>query len=397
MSIFQGAAYHGRDNLSLSDSAWNGATKMVFVGGTKLSQLDLTTRMRGADITLPNSGSAVAFIASDQVIVSSNNVNTPYHVNLTTSVVTTLGAADFIRHALKFQQAAGNQTTGQYMAAGLTTGRLIRVDNSGPTASSINPANLTGRQIGTVIRKPGTNLWIVGTRNGRIVEIDFAGTSSNIIDLPTTPVTTGTAPTHDITSLALEGNELLVGTSNGTLWHVNYTTGLVKNAHLVARSLSAPSGIFLSNVANGLVAMMTNESSVNQVITMWDIGSLPITQVDHAFWNGALGQPLGLQLDSVGGVLYIHTGNDIRGINLKGHNSTNIATRAQFPAGTDIAHRLVRLQRAGFGRLKVELDANQPIGEVQVAARLNEQEYIDLSLIGTSFVDEKIDIRRAEA
>lgn len=382
---------------NISDFAWNGSDRLCAVAtGSKLITIDLENRKRLPDIDLSFSCHAIAFTSATELACASLTTTAPRHVDLDTSTVTALSAAANCRTSFKHQTMAGQLADGKALAGSSSSGTLVTITNTGPASGTLTPAEISGTTVNAVIAKPGSSLWLIGTTNGKVHEISFTGTVSKTITLPTTP-NTGSGTTQSVTTLCLIDDSLFVGTASGIMYEYTYSSSTLKRIFSVASATTTPKGVQFSSPVNGLFFMHnTDDGGLPQAISIMDGGTLPLTPLEQLQWFGT-DRLIGCFFDDVNNFACVVSEIFIYAFGCTGLTPTTIATRAQEPVGSDIAHRLLRMHRNGLGQWKLTSDANQLDEEENVDARLNDQIYVDLSLIGTQFTDEEFDVRSAQA
>jgi hypothetical protein len=251
----------------------------LLYGNQKLTVVNLETMSKFSDTNVGATNYNTSMFLSGSDLALANYTNqTTQHVSFDlsgTPTFTPFVSKDYCKFPSKWQQAAGDTGNLRGLIIAYTTvGSLIQFDTV-PTCTVITPAGLTGKVLNCIIHKPSSANFLVGTNGGQVLEIDYSGTVVKTITLATTP-NSGVAPTISVTSLAISGDTLLVGTANGMLLRYAYTASTLTSSQVVANvGLIETGGVLLSNIFNNRVVVASESASelLGINISIWRLNS----------------------------------------------------------------------------------------------------------------------------
>jgi hypothetical protein len=384
---------------TVKDVAQSGSTMCVLSTG-RLNVYDLSKFKQTKFIDTTNTFHALGFLSSTVIGAFSLIQNTPVTINISTGAITTLGAAGYPQYDGKGQQAAGDSAN-HVLGISDASGALLRIDGSGPTASTITPAAMSGKKASAIIAKPGvTDAFIVGSTDGVIWELNFAGTVVKTITLPIIP-NDGAGRGHPITHLSMTGDNLFVQTGNGVWFHYTYSTSTIVTQRLMGNMVAVATGFSaMGEAVNGFFPFVHGDIAMaNAPICLFHCNPKPALCVDfttfpenskvtHVGLNGSVGA-LWAACDSP---------SRIRFWSLPGLNTSAYETRVQDPPGTDVTARILRLPVfPTVGTTRVEEDTTIPAAATTLTAKIDDQDYLEVTLTGTQFVSEKYGARVFES
>jgi len=337
--------------------------------------------------SITSGAQGITLITSASAVMCHNSASVTY-VELsslhTTSV--TSGAAAAPSSGLN-QLAAGNPTSGIAILARSTSGGVIKATSS-QVLTALTPAALTGTTATAIVVKDSN--WIIGTANGKVMEMDSSGTVSTNITLPATPAIA--AQTIQVTGLVYYNDRLLVLTDLGLMFLYQWSTSTLLDTQFTSPT-TAYSFSCLTDLASGSAA---------------------------ASWNGSTSAPLSEIYFDAGKIVFedtIYIPGTIKSLtcdpttNFVGMGGTSssftsyfsakssktdriqVSTRLQDPAGLDIEGRVIRLRKSKIGSSIVESDTTTTIGS-QLINATNSRSYIEIA-VRTS--PEKFDVREFDA
>ena len=342
---------------------------------TKVSQA-ITSGAQG--ITLINSASAVMCHSSATVS----------YVELSSLHTTTVTSGAAAATSSGFAQlAAGNPTSGIAILSRSTSGGVIKATTS-QVLSALTPAALSGT-IATAIIVKDSN-WILGTANGRVMEMDSSGTVTTNIALPTTPAIS--VPTLQVTGLVYYNDKLLVLTDLGLMFLYKWSTSTLLDTQFTSPT-STSAFSCLVDLGSGSAAAAWNGSGSTPLSEIYS-DSEKIVFEDTLYIPGTIKS---MSCDPTSNFIGISgtssTFTSYFSAKTSKTSKIHIPTRLQDPAGLDIPGRVIRLRKARVGASIVESDTSVGTGAQNIVAT-DSRSYIEIA-VRTS--PEKFDIREFDA
>lgn len=368
---------------NLNDSVGDGNGRLYAIDNQNkfryydLETLNETTFLGGK--TLTGAARAVSLLSAASAVVGTSS--SFELLELSTGYSQTYAGGVAFPAAGRGQTLAGD--TSLAIALGCTTAvsTLNKFTGSTFTATTISPASLSGIRGNCIINRAGSDTWLVGTSNGRVIEMDSSGTAVQTIILPTTP-NTGSAPTHIVTSLCLDGNTLYVATNIGFLFIYDYSSSTLIDQKMGFKSTSTTTdgGYLLAHPASGVTYSIPNITPTNgAMVNQLTISASTSMIEDQAFIHFVTSKPNTIGYDysvNVGWVLY---NNVIKLFQSPIVSTTGVQTEIQDPAGTAVAGRIVRLRDPGVGKAYVVSDQTVSAVETVIDSRQS-GDYIEIAL-----------------
>jgi hypothetical protein len=387
------------------NNAFSSGTTLVAANDSdgKLGDYDmLLNKPLGTPITLTASSGSVlpCFIDATHVACLSNRM---WYVDLTARTQTNLNAIGASGSGFPIQQLAGIPSAGQVIGLSTTQNVLCRWNGATMSVLTVSGSLYSYR---CVIAKPGATRWIIGAdgvSGTKIFEVDFAGTIQNTITPATFPGDTGAVSMGRIFSMAISGDNLLLSTISGVIYHLQYSTGTLLNQYYLGQPVGGNEGLVLSEAANGIVAVTpygnNTDTTLGHPIAIFDMTSNPICIMDAMTINSknnlkctALGM-----IPSLGRMYLGDWLGKLFFIPMKGLTTQSVDTKSQDPAGIDVAANIIRIRKNPSGLLKVESAQSVSAGNAPVTANHHGYEYYEIAVKGTPGVNEKYDARKFEA
>lgn len=290
---------------------------------------------------------------------------------------------------VKGQTIAGNPTSKIAFYCSNTSGTLVRVDGNTFTVSTVTPAGLAGTTALSICTL-GSN-WIAGTANGKLIEIDSAGTEVLVTTLPTTP-NVGTAPTLRVSGLSYYNDKLLVQTNFGTQLLYTYSTSTVVWRNFSGACTTSTDGNTLCESSSGLVIYSNYMSQSNaSAANIADFSGNPPVILDVLFCQDRTTSAgaSGIDPTTNRGFLLYNT-SIIRVFDLIPSNRISVQTRYLDPPTVDQNYDILRLRRNKKGRATYDsLTQDITAGQTSISAAQG-NEYLE---VGSLTDDSEYDIR----
>lgn len=338
-------------------------------------------------------------------------------VELSSMYNTTFGSGatwTAVAAAIKPQQMAYNPVT-QYAAGNSSvadgTWSLYNASTATPTKQTLS--GHTSEQVLTVIARPGSSTFFLGTSAGNVLEVNTSGTIQKVIDTKTAlSATGGSITTSIITSLFYFNDTLLVANQYGLLFNYKYSTSTLLETKQVAwqgnsitfggACLSVVPGGASSQVVWGQYADTSTgsyEATQRVLPTSFTVANIPQVsgskklQVNKVFKTDHVANFIEIGLDYSVNKLYTVTYNNTANTNnarelsrvmiydIKPPLDTTVPTRIQNPPGTDVTGRIIRIRDLGPGKSYVHSDQTVSAGQVSLNA-LQTGEYYEIALVG---------------
>ena len=344
-----------------------------------------------ASVATPHTPDAIAMADSVNLACLSFNSTTPFLVNTSSGAVTSLTATSACYQSGKGQQIAGIVSSNVAMGTSATAGSVNLINSSLVTSNLITVTGLGSAHAVTVIAKPSSAHWLIGTNDGRVMEVDQSGAVSNTITLPTTP-NCGTPPVHIVSGMSMANGNLLVSTLGGTMFAYTYPSTLVQTLPLGLPT--GTTGWVMTPSANGLTALFPSyPKSAGGCVNMIDFATSPLRFVDYFY--GPENDPIVAGgFDATTSSLYFGLATKVRVINCNMLNTSTYTDHIQNPNGTDVSARSIIMHYPKQGMAKVVADETIASGQQTVTVPYAGEEYISIVLRGTPFSTELVDVRR---
>lgn len=272
-------------------------------------------------------------------------------------------------------------------------GKVMKIN--GNTFTITTHTSITGMtgKLTSVIAHPAGNLWIIGTNDGKIHELNSTPTVNKTITLPTTP-NTGGAPTWLVSGLSYFDDKLLVLTAQGMAFLYNYATNTeIKRFFIGAVSSGggAALGTPLCDSASGAVLYCPNfnKTTTGSEVLEYDLVSATTEDIHRTETAQKSSPAVGIDPIYYKAWAVVDT-NKFRVFDISTRDNGSVATRVQRPAGSDVAARVLRLRSPKTGLASVDLDENVSSGEVSLDARKGSH-YIEVVLYDDS--PDEFDVR----
>lgn len=321
--------------------------------------------------------SGICLISAASAIVTSSSTNRVDFINVQTGQLTQVtSGANTTYSGQTTPQVACNQSLGVSIATRSSNGNLMKITNS-QVLTTISPTSLSGAQGVTIILKQATGAdpgrWLIGTNNGKVIEIDSSGIVYKTLTLPTTP-NIGTAPTVEtVVGLAHYPPNLLVISDFGNMFMYEYESSTLLHRSPVPQgtTVNPSNGVILSNSASGYAIMGTNLTYSNTPLAEV-VFNLPNLILNKPFWNSdvnAGSQIIQIKINPNIGVA-VASFSTVTGYPLYLYklNSTQLLKNIeqielQKPEGFRIAGRVIAIRDYGVGQTAVEID--QQVSNIQ--------------------------------
>lgn len=375
-SVSFGLAYSGNYYIITSQPRIRMYSQNTFEN-TKVSQ-NITSGAQG--ICLINSASAVLGHNSASVTyMELSSLHTTSVTSGAVSVPTGFG-----------QVMAGNITNGEVIMGRTSSGGVIKATTA-PALTALTPSALSGAVVNTVISK-GSN-WILGTNNGKIMEMDSSGTVSTNITVPTTPAIS--TPTPQIIGLSYYNDKLLALTDLGLMFLYTWSTSTLLDTQYVGYSIAGSSSSCLCDLGSGSVAMSCNPNGGSGGLLQeiyYESGKILIE--DSLVLPNA---PKSITYDPTTSFIGVNGSSSAfttcSSAKVSKTDKIQVTTRLQDPAGLDIPGRVIRLRKAKVGSSVVENDTVTSTGPQTINAT-DSRSYLEIAVRSSP---EKFDIREFDA
>ena len=343
------------------------------------TSMQLTASATPAGVT----PSGITFIAAASVVVAYSggsrvdiyDANTLANLGITTNAPTTFRPAS--------QQIAGNTSLNLAMTTNSTTGRVTLVGLT--CCATITPAVLASQTARCVLAKTDTNTWLIVTNNGKIHEINSAGTALTTVNVPSAPAVS--APTICVESLSYYNGMVLATTDCGEMLTYTWPAGVLTHRIPIGCSNSASIVPVLCPSVSGTCLASTQGSTALNFKGVEEIyfeaGQI---NIDSTFFNETSSgiEEVGIEPGLAYAWLITTANNNVetRILNITSTAKASIQTRIQNPIGNDIAARVIRIRDCnGIGNACVELDQTVFPGPTNLSAT-EDRNYIEVVLMG---------------
>ncbi len=360
----------------------------------KYDQATLTNTLT-VNATSSTAATGVALMNSASAVVSCTSANLLF-IELSTghrSTITTNAAAT--QRSTAMQQIATNQSTLFGIATKSTTGSVTLINGSTFALSSLSIAGLTSQNATCVIAKTDSSNFFIGSSDGKVHEIDTAGTVIKSLTLPVTNRYGGALTSLQVGSMAYYNNYLLVADTGGIVRLYDWTGGPTLLDQYFCTAWNLNQTIMLSNAASGTCYMTTPQANnlYNHAIheVYFEKGEILV----ESCWTGMFNSTtlIGTAQNTSGKMAMITTGTTspcaMRVFNTTSPVKVNVLTRAQDPVSLDVPARVIRIRDAGIGRTFCESDITIAAGASSYPCTAD-RNYIELALLTSP---NKYDIR----
>lgn len=347
-------------SIRFVDAITNGTSLLTITSQPDFRKYDLTSlNQTNTSLSIVASPGGITLITQSTAVVVSSTTSQVDFIDINTNAKTavTTGATTCWVNS-QSGQVAGNTSTGIAIATKSTTGSVQKI-TSGQVLSSLSPTGLSGANATFIITK-GDN-FLLGTSNGKVIEIDSSGTVAQTITLPTTP-NVGTTPTPVVSGLSYYSPNLAVATQHGLLYVYEYGSSTLIYTGIIDSANSSNAGTTLCTSISGYTVLgrSTAPTNITEAISeFYFSNNSPI--IESTYYNDSNSQitGVGLDINNKSWSIYNTSSNFLQ---LRTHDvgpleHTLVETRAQDPAGSDITARIIRI-RGDIGKSCVDLDSS---------------------------------------
>lgn len=273
------------------------------------------------------------------------------------------------------------------------------IDGNNFTVTPITTAStIFASTVGScVIRKEGTNNWLVGFKNGTIIEMSSGGSIIQSVTLPQTPAAVALAAPSYATSLAYYNDRVLATAHSGALYLINWSASSILDTMPVEQGQTSAVSTILSNSASGLAMLCSSFTQGQQIMREVRFDQDRIT-IESTYYPSKVILASSVVIDPIKNkVIMSSNSTGLEALTLfkiTPMNKINVPTRIQ-DSSVDIPGRIIRIRdNDNIGRSSVELDTNILAGETQLGATEGHS-YIEIAIKSGS--PEKYDIREFRA
>lgn len=275
------------------------------------------------------------------------------------------------------QQAAGDISSSIAFSCTNADATLVKFNGGTFTASQPTIANMqTGERCNAILLKE-SGRWLVGSNKGKVYEIDSNASVLNVLTLgypETVDVDLYTAIA--VTGLSYSSGILSVMTEDGILLIYNYDTSTLMSIHKVGDSTTSTGDTgtnggssCLCDAASGYTLYAANYITGNNSV----LSSLDMTKSDWPFqdilYAGSANTTVATAINRVTGMCVVlrtslsSATQNFAMLQFTPNRSTNSYTSSmEYPTGTPVAGRLIRIRDGGVGSAQIELDTQIPAG-----------------------------------
>lgn len=364
--------------------------------------LDMTTLkapsgLTGYKLLSTNYPTAMAFMTSTKLAIAYWASSTPSTLDLSSGTQTDLSST--VSGPLsRLNGMAGDPANSYAIYITPNNNSFVRI-GTGNTSSTISPSWLSGKKLQSIIHKPGSANFIAGMSDGVIREFDTSGTSVSTISAATITSEVGSR-TLIPESMALIGDNLIVGTSQGILLHYKYSTGTLLDKRLIALPRTNADATTYNALGvgfpsdNGLVPIYFGDpADAGQTVALYEANGYPLIEIDRVSSDLSF-QHFGAGLNSAGNKFFcsLYTNQlSIFDCQCTGGFSEN--TKISDPPGLPVDGRVVRLAMFEDFQRKLESDTAIDDEETLIDYKLDGVNYMELISRGTEFSSEDTDVR----
>ncbi len=283
----------------------------------------------------------------------------------------------------KGQQIAWNATAGVAIV-GAATNVVTKFTASTFTPVKLTLSSLSGAQVTTVISRPATSTFILGTNDGRVVEINASGGVEKSISLSFSR-NFGSAPTSvRVVGLVYYNDLLAVSLANGILRLYQYSTSTLISQHLVAGCNDDDGGVLLTDLGLGQIAWLgyTSQSYASSV-TVAQMTSTGIFQEETRNITMINERAIEIGIDTTANILWAAFNTYAFLFRIPPRATVNVATKIQDPPGTAVSGRIIRIRNYANGRSRVVTDTTIGASETDIAAAQG-GDYYEIAIRGSA-------------
>lgn len=335
-------------------------------------------------------------------------------ISSTPNIVTS-STQSFGTFALYKQQASFiHNSFNSYYTAFFTSspGNIAVCSSSGPggTPSQFSlGTGLSSVHVTSLTNNPTNGNIVVACDDGHVREYGTTQILNYDITLPSF-IQDGLStikPICDSISFYPDGSRIIVTTAQGILFHLNYPSGTLIESKLISSGqnfmdYSHKHQVGVNPVVNGFLPMWIGPQQTSiQTVSVWNMSSNALMQVDEVTWPGADANMIGCAIDATTGTFVAcwSGGGDARisvwKMNCLTGNSTS--DTQTLSAGVPVASRIIRIPYFGPGRQYVESDTNEAAGLQTLPSAMDDLDYIELSIENSKTSSEQMDIRMYQA
>lgn len=378
----------------------NGAHVITVTSTPTAYKHDINTMQMVASAGLTGTPGGVALLGS--TLASAAVVNTGSSrvdfIDIGTMGVTgvTTGAATISSTSTFSQNIASFPASGFALSTRSTNGTLQAINGNTRQVSSLTVSGLSGTQASCIVPRDGFNTFLVGTKNGKVIETNSSGATIWSLTLPTTP-NVGTTPTNQISGLSYYNGNLLIQVESGPLYLYNMTASSYSHTVMGSDAFGTSNWAPLCQSASGFTILGRGQTNTGLMASMeCAFDSNQIVTVPR--YNETGGRSTANWIDSTTSRSFAisnDAGNGslpFRGMSGGPYNKVSVDTRVQ-DSGTDVGARIIRIRDEGIGKKCVELDTNISAFTTPLPATEGHN-YIEIAIISGP---EKMDVREFQA
>ncbi len=369
------------------------STPTIFKHNLSTLQLLASAAGTGTPAGIALLGTALA----SAVVVNSGSARVDFvDINSMGLTGVTTGAATVSSTSTFSQNVASFPASGFALATRSSNGTLTAINGNTRQVSSLTVGGLSGTQASCITPRDGHNTFLVGTKNGKVIETNTSGATIWSLTLPTTP-NVGTAPTNQISGLSYFNEKLLIQVETGARYlysmsassYLNSTVGTdafgTSNWSPMCESASGVTLVGRAQTNTGLMAASEVFFDANQIITEQRYNETgtraTVTWIDKST-NTAM-----ISSSDAG-----NSNLPFRTMTGGPYNRVSVETRVQ-DSGTDVGARILRIRDDGIGSTCIEVDQN--ISAFTTLLPCTEgHNYIEISVLSGP---EKLDAREFQA
>lgn len=376
-------------------SACSGAGKLYVCSNANAYKYDLLTgKLDLTSQSIATQPDSLCLVNSASALGTCTGTTSAYLIELSSGFVATITGGRALPNTDKGQQS-DSDGNGTVFACSSTNNEVTKYTTFALSHVTPSGSSLASAQALTIINKTGSSNFLLGTNNGKIIEIDSSGTTIQTITLPTTP-NVGTAPVLQVSGLSYYNDNLFVMTNFGVAYHYKYSTSTLYNKHILgATNSGAALGSALCASACGVTLMGQNilHSAATASITQIDFNYSPALITD-VFFNETNNAVMSSGIDTTTHTAWIAnvgTINKGRVFSIYGIGQTAETTRIQA-SNVDVSGRIIRIRDVRPGCSRVEIDQSVSAGSTNLAASA-QASYVEAATRGTPGSDETADLR----
>lgn len=376
-------------DVALDDTYIYAVTKS---GADSFRKYNYNLEQVNTSLTIHASVAGITLITAATAVTVSTSSNSVDFIDVNTNARTNITSGANTAYSGGFgPQVCGNREAGVAIATRNSNGNIQKI-TSAQAVSTLSPTSLSGAQASCIILKTSATgdlqRWLLGTNNGKIIEIDASGTEYQTITLPTTPQIS--APTqYTVSGLAHYDDKLLVVTSYGILYIYKYSTSqLLSKEILYDASLVNPTNGCVVGSASGLALIGSGRSTGggNSLSEYFFNTSNPNFQENYYNLDTGAVIVSNIRINPYRGkaVITFSTGTGAAQMRMFDIDIGMAAEPVdlQNPVGVRVDGRVIRILDNGIGRSTIDSDTSVTAGSYpySIPCRRN-QTYIDLALI----------------